>query len=87
MTLNSDKYNLLFLLTTAGTTTRFLGMNNWIASSDVRLLDSIEFVLCLDGIAESDLQLHLSTDPQEKGKEQRVLNFIEVRSFLSLITC
>jgi len=51
---------------TGGGRINFDGTRNWLAKSDSRLLDSVEFALCLDTIAnEEKLFLHASKIPKE----------------------
>jgi hypothetical protein len=52
--------NLMFILT-AGGHSNFAGTRHWLANSDSRLLDSVDFVLCLDimGVHDS-VHLHVS---------------------------
>jgi hypothetical protein len=61
------RYNILFILTGAGNM-NFAGTKNWLGNTDVRLLDTIEFALCLDGIGlGQNLNMHVSRLPKEEG--------------------
>eukprot|EP00823_Brevimastigomonas_motovehiculus_P004090 TRINITY_DN2613_c1_g1_i1.p1 TRINITY_DN2613_c1_g1~~TRINITY_DN2613_c1_g1_i1.p1 ORF type:complete len:664 (+),score=222.20 TRINITY_DN2613_c1_g1_i1:70-2061(+) len=52
--------NLLFLLSGGGAD-NYAGTKTWLKNADPRLLESIEFALCLDGLLTSDhLYLHVS---------------------------
>jgi hypothetical protein len=55
-------FNLLFVLTGAGHI-NYAGTKGWLQKVDPRILDSLQFVLCLDSIAAKDkekLYLHVS---------------------------
>jgi hypothetical protein len=56
----SSSYNIIFLLT-AGAGMNFAGAKQWLSSTDARLLDTVEFALCIDSIGiPGDLYLHTS---------------------------
>jgi hypothetical protein len=53
-------YNLLFILTGAGRM-NYAGTKHWLKSIDTRILESLEFVLCLNAIGNGqNLYLHVS---------------------------
>jgi len=57
---NRGNYNLIFVLT-AGGKMNFAGARSWLSNTDVRLLDTIEFALCLESVGlGSELFLHTS---------------------------
>jgi len=71
------EYNLVFVLT-AGGPLNFAGSEHWLDTVDMRVLETLEFVLCLDSIAGSGgslaeeegeggegLFLHISRPPKE----------------------
>jgi len=59
------EYNLLFVLT-AGGHMNFAGARDWLEMLDVQLMDSIDFVVCLDDLSTSNaLHLHYSKNPQD----------------------
>ncbi|PFH38671.1 hypothetical protein BESB_010130 [Besnoitia besnoiti] len=64
-------YSLLFLLTDAGAAD-FAGAAQWLAKAEPRVLESISYVLCLDGIAASP-QLRLHTPKKYKDPRARKL--------------
>jgi hypothetical protein len=52
--------NLMFVLTAAGHN-NYAGTRHWLINSDSRLLDSVDFVLCLQNVASADdVHLHVS---------------------------
>jgi len=61
------KYNLLFVLTAAGHL-QFGGARHWLDEAEPGLLQSIDFVLCLDSIASSDrLRFHSAKSTTSEG--------------------
>jgi hypothetical protein len=61
------KYNILFVLSSGGVL-NFVGTEKWLASADPRILDTIEFALCLDAIgSENGLSLHVSKLPKDEN--------------------
>ncbi len=70
------KHNLLFLLTGAGHV-NFGGTKHWLGNTDVRLLEKIDFALCLDAIGSGDnLYMHVSKLPKDETGQK----LYEVRS-------
>jgi len=59
-------HNLLFVLTGAGKL-NFAGTKQWLQNTDMRLLESVEFALCLDTIGSGSeaLYLHVSKPRKE----------------------
>jgi len=54
------KYNLIFTLTSGGKM-NFAGAKSWLTNTDARLLDHVEFALCLEAVGlGSELYLHTS---------------------------
>lgn len=52
--------NLMFVITAAGHS-NYAGTRHWLINSDSRLLDSVDFVLCIDSVGLSDgVHLHVS---------------------------
>eukprot|EP00697_Spironema_sp_BW2_P016469 gnl/Spiro4/7720_TR4061_c0_g1_i1.p1 gnl/Spiro4/7720_TR4061_c0_g1~~gnl/Spiro4/7720_TR4061_c0_g1_i1.p1 ORF type:complete len:588 (+),score=125.14 gnl/Spiro4/7720_TR4061_c0_g1_i1:138-1766(+) len=63
------KYNLLFVLTEDQL--NFAGVKSWLDSADARLLESMEFALCLDQLGTGGaLSLHISKPPKDPLVEQ-----------------
>lgn len=58
------KHNLLFVAT-QGSRLSFAGTRHWLDSADARLLDALDFVLCLDSISGASLNLHVSRPPKD----------------------
>lgn len=59
------RYNLMFVLTAAGKVD-YAGTRYWLEQTDSRLLDSIEFALCLDSIGNGkSLYVHTSKQPSK----------------------
>lgn len=57
-------YNILFILTGAGRF-NFAGTKHWLRNIDSRVLESIEFALCLESLGHGDnLYLHVSRSPK-----------------------
>eukprot|EP00921_Rhytidocystis_pertsovi_P019832 GHVQ01031508.1.p1 GENE.GHVQ01031508.1~~GHVQ01031508.1.p1 ORF type:complete len:575 (+),score=52.60 GHVQ01031508.1:146-1870(+) len=56
-------YNLLFLFT-SGSASNFQGLEEWLSNADSKLIDSIEFALCLDTLGGGPLSLQLSRKPK-----------------------
>jgi hypothetical protein len=52
--------NLMFVLTAAGYN-NYAGTRHWLINSDSRLLDSVDFVLCIDNMASSDSVRHVTS--------------------------
>lgn len=66
-------YNLLFLLSGGGRL-NYAGTRQWVQSqTDLRRLDNIEVVLCLDSIAGDHLYMHVS----KKNTEENVLQLYQ----------
>ena len=61
------EYNLLFVLT-AGGHMNYAGARDWLEMLDVSLMDSIDFVICLENLdaATNELHLHHSKNPNDK---------------------
>jgi len=60
------RYNLLFVLT-GGSRLNFAGAKHWLDKVDSRILESVEFSLCLDSIGnDQGLNLHVSRVPKEE---------------------
>jgi hypothetical protein len=82
-------YNLLFVIT-GGSRLNFAGSRNWLNTVEPRVLESLEFVLCLDTIlgastdknGSSPLFLHVSRSP----KDATIANFHQVGVFLFLFS-
>jgi hypothetical protein len=68
------RYNLLFILT-AGGNINYAGTKQWLSSTDVRLLENIEFALCIDQIDRSD---HLYLHASRIAKEGNAVKLYEV---------
>lgn len=73
-------YDLLFLLTSGGNL-NYSGTQHFINSLDSNTLDNLQFVLCLDSLADldsSNLYLHISRHPRETDESayrfQRIFN-------------
>lgn len=59
------RYNLIFVLTAAGKLD-YAGTRYWLEQTDSRLLDRIEFALCLDSIGKGDsIYVHTSKQPSK----------------------
>jgi hypothetical protein len=59
------RYNLMFVLTGAGKLD-YAGTRYWLEQTDSRILDRIEFALCLDSIGKGDgLFMHTSKQPSK----------------------
>ena len=59
------QYNLIFVLTAAGKLD-YAGTRYWLEQTDSRLLDRIEFALCLDSIGNGDsIYVHTSKQPSK----------------------
>ena len=59
------RYNLMFVLTAAGKLD-YAGTRYWLEQTDSRLLDSIEFAICLDSIGNGDgIYMHTSKQPSK----------------------
>ncbi|CAD7701195.1 unnamed protein product, partial [Ostreobium quekettii] len=62
--------NILFLLTGAGELD-YMGLKHWLKTADNRVLDSLEFVICLDTLSDwanpgaNELYLHYSKPPKD----------------------
>ena len=70
-------YNIVFVLSAAGHI-NYSGSREWLANSDVQLLDSIEFALCIDSIGMGDkVFMHLSK-PRKSKAIKKVLNAFSV---------
>ncbi|KAK3252506.1 hypothetical protein CYMTET_14699 [Cymbomonas tetramitiformis] len=80
-------YNLLFVLTSAGSL-NYAGAEHWLASMDARVLETIEFVLCLDSIGSwgktGGLNLHISRPPKDTAIQQLYGEFKSVAEDLSV---
>lgn len=64
----TPKYRLIFLLTEGGSLLNFQGAKKWLENNiDETSIQNAEFVICLDGIAESTggLYMHVSKPPKE----------------------
>ncbi|KAL3307988.1 hypothetical protein Ciccas_013487, partial [Cichlidogyrus casuarinus] len=80
-------YNLVFLLSNGGKF-NFLGSEKWLKanlkdSSNSALLDSIEQVICLEGLSQdfdSTLRMHLSRVPKEDSLSQHMLEALSSAS-------
>ncbi|GAQ80052.1 Nicastrin [Klebsormidium nitens] len=73
-------YNLLFLLTGGGPYD-YDGTKQWLSSQDNRLLETVEFALCLDGLGawgDGGLKLHVSRPPKEAAIQALYSTFTEV---------
>lgn len=61
--------NMLFLLT-GGSGLDFMGLKQWLKTADIRILDSVEFVISLDELSglmtEEGLYLHYSKPPKDQ---------------------
>jgi hypothetical protein len=65
-------FNLLFVLTGAGYM-NYAGTKDWLQTVDSRILDSLQFVLCLDSIGamnKEKLYLHVSRPPRAAAVKQ-----------------
>jgi hypothetical protein len=63
--LEQGRYNLMFVLTAAGKLD-YAGTRFWLEQTDSRLLDRIEFALCLDSIGNGDaIYVHTSKQPSK----------------------
>jgi hypothetical protein len=68
--------NLMFVLT-AGGHNNYAGTRHWLVNSDSRLLDSVDFVLCLDSVASADsINLHVSR-PLKDDATKRMYGALE----------
>jgi len=65
-----SRYNLVFVLTSAGSL-NYVGTSKWLDErSNAGVLDSVEFALCLDSLAGSELYLHVSRPPKEPATQK-----------------
>jgi len=63
-------YNLLFLATGGGPY-NFAGLKHWLANSEMKVLEGIEFALCLDSLVSSpSLYFHISRQPKDEGVQK-----------------
>jgi len=70
-------YNLVFLATGAANF-NFTGTTHFLNSVDSRVLDSVEFVLCLDSIGREDgLTLHVSRSPAKDSTAKRIYDMFD----------
>lgn len=56
-------HNLLFLFTSASES-NFKGLEEWLSNADTKILDSVEFALCLDTLSGPSLNFHISRPPK-----------------------
>ena len=70
------EYNLLFVLT-AGGHMNYAGARDWLEMLDVSLMDSIDFVICLENLdaATNELHLHHSKNPNDKIMKRKSTAF------------
>jgi len=79
---NTPKYDVLFLLSSGGKL-NYLASKTWLEkklssdSLETVLLNEVEFVLCLDGIGNDGLHLHVSKPPKEGTAAHKMLSAIE----------
>eukprot|EP00301_Raphidiophrys_heterophryoidea_P019408 c434_g1_i1.p1 GENE.c434_g1_i1~~c434_g1_i1.p1 ORF type:complete len:538 (+),score=170.54 c434_g1_i1:37-1614(+) len=65
--INPPNYNLVFLLS-AGGSLNFHGSRHWLSQAPNALVESVDFVLCLDSLAGSpDLYLHSTKPPKDES--------------------
>ena len=71
-------HNLLFVMTSGGST-NFAGSREWLDVVDVQLIDSIDFVLCLDDldVGEGDFFVHFSKNPEKDETIRKVLRALD----------
>jgi len=78
-------YNILFVLTGGGRM-NFAGAKHWLKTVDARVLESLEFALCLEaiGLTQEKLYLHVSKNP--KTPEIRTLynNFVDTAKHMDI---
>eukprot|EP01122_Echinamoeba_exundans_P010322 TRINITY_DN3839_c0_g1_i1.p1 TRINITY_DN3839_c0_g1~~TRINITY_DN3839_c0_g1_i1.p1 ORF type:complete len:564 (+),score=156.74 TRINITY_DN3839_c0_g1_i1:51-1694(+) len=77
------KYNLLFVAT-QGARLSYAGTRQWLDAADARLLDALEFAICLDSIGGAQLQLHVSRPPKDAATKRFYDAFTTVASALSV---
>ena len=67
---NTPKYDVLFLLSSGGKL-NYLASKTWLEKKltsdtlETVLLNEVEFVLCLDGVGQDGLHMHVSKQPKE----------------------
>lgn len=67
-------FNLLFLLTGGGRL-NYAGARHWLLNTDAKLLESVQFALCLDSIGSGEgLYLHIS----KMHKDPKIVALYEV---------
>eukprot|EP00026_Physarum_polycephalum_P007378 Phypoly_transcript_07437.p1 GENE.Phypoly_transcript_07437~~Phypoly_transcript_07437.p1 ORF type:complete len:545 (+),score=85.23 Phypoly_transcript_07437:27-1637(+) len=64
------RYNIVFVLTSAGSL-NYLGTAKWLDErSNAGALDNVEFALCLDSLAGPNLYLHVSRPPKDPATQK-----------------
>mmetsp|Transcript_27403 Transcript_27403/g.38753 ORF Transcript_27403/g.38753 Transcript_27403/m.38753 type:complete len:563 (-) Transcript_27403:45-1733(-) len=78
-------YNILFVLTGGGRM-NFAGAKHWLKTVDPRLLESLEFALCLEavGLAAEKLYLHVSKKPKTPEIRNLYNNFVDTAQFMDI---
>lgn len=78
-------YNILFVLTGGGRM-NFAGAKHWLKTVDSRLLESLEFALCLEaiGLAQEKLYLHVSKNPKTTEIRNLYNNFADTAKFMDI---
>jgi hypothetical protein len=59
----------------------------WLSSQDIRLLETVEFALCLNGLGswgEEGLKLHVSRPPKQPAIQELYSRFTEVAAELGI---
>jgi hypothetical protein len=84
------RYNLLFLLTSADAF-NFWGTKYWVDNIDEKILESIEFAICLDTLVGSatnnnnnSIYLHVSRPPKEENIKRLYSKFNETAKALQI---
>lgn len=79
------KFNLLFVLTGAGTF-KYAGTSNWLETADSRMLDTVDFAICLEALAfgKEGLYFHTSKPAKDESISKVYNNFAKAAQSLSV---
>jgi len=78
------KYSLVFILT-GGNALNYAGTRDWLSTADSRLLEKLEFVLCLDGLGDGKgLNMHVSKQPKDDVLYQLYQDFVQTAAQMNI---
>jgi hypothetical protein len=74
----------LLFVATQGARLSYAGTRHWLDAADARLLDALEFAVCLDSLGGAQLSLHVSRPPKDAVTKRFYDAFTSVASAMSI---